>query len=160
MLQRAWPTTSRLSTPRSPLSPSSSSSSLPPGVLVPGSSLARSSSPHPIPWCRSVHRLQLAVEHHHRCHHSLHGRRGTRQLEVFRLLRLGRSLYGCLGLHLLPRSRDKGSDPRTSRQDVRREHPRTSAKWKPSKTFASTLARDGILEKEIIEATGRRGSAF
>lgn len=38
--------------------------------------------------------------------------------------------------------------------------PRTSAKWKPSKTFASTLARDGILEKEIIEATGRRGSAF
>jgi len=38
--------------------------------------------------------------------------------------------------------------------------PRTSAKWKPTKTFASTLARDGILEKEIIEATERRGSAF
>lgn len=38
--------------------------------------------------------------------------------------------------------------------------PRTSGKWKPSKTFASTLARDGILEKEIVEATQRRGSAF
>ena len=37
--------------------------------------------------------------------------------------------------------------------------PRTSAKWKPTKTFAGSVAKDGIMEKDIEEAT-RRGSAF
>ncbi|ETN39294.1 uncharacterized protein HMPREF1541_05517 [Cyphellophora europaea CBS 101466] len=39
--------------------------------------------------------------------------------------------------------------------------PRTSAKWKPSQTFASTMANDkGVLEKGIVEDVERRGSAF
>lgn len=39
--------------------------------------------------------------------------------------------------------------------------PRTSAKWKPSRTFASTVANDrGVLEKGIVEDVERRGSAF
>lgn len=28
--------------------------------------------------------------------------------------------------------------------------PRTSAKWKPTTTFASAIARDGILDKELV----------
>merc|ERR1712000_106315 len=39
--------------------------------------------------------------------------------------------------------------------------PRTSAKWRPSQTFASTMANDkGVLEKGIVEDVERRGSAF
>lgn len=38
--------------------------------------------------------------------------------------------------------------------------PRTSAAWRPTKTFAHSMAKDGVLEKEIVEAVERRGSAF
>ncbi|KAL6248258.1 hypothetical protein RBB50_004513 [Rhinocladiella similis] len=38
--------------------------------------------------------------------------------------------------------------------------PRTSSKWKPSKTFASHAARDGVLEKDIVDKVERRGSAY
>jgi sugar porter (SP) family MFS transporter len=39
--------------------------------------------------------------------------------------------------------------------------PRNSAKWKPSQTFASTMANDkGVLEKGIVDDVERRGSAF
>ncbi|KAK5200022.1 hypothetical protein LTR92_000563 [Exophiala xenobiotica] len=38
--------------------------------------------------------------------------------------------------------------------------PRTSAKWKPSKTFAHSVARDGVLEKDFIDTVERRGSAY
>lgn len=38
--------------------------------------------------------------------------------------------------------------------------PRTSAKWKPSKTFAHSVARDGVLEKDFIDKVERRGSAY
>merc|ERR1712144_171516 len=39
--------------------------------------------------------------------------------------------------------------------------PRTSAKWVPHETFASTMANDkGVLEKGIVEDVERRGSAF
>ncbi|OAL37644.1 hypothetical protein AYO20_03151 [Fonsecaea nubica] len=38
--------------------------------------------------------------------------------------------------------------------------PRTSAKWKPSTTFAQSRARDGVLEKSFIDDVARRGSAF
>jgi sugar porter (SP) family MFS transporter len=38
---------------------------------------------------------------------------------------------------------------------------RNSAKWKPSQTFASTMANErGVLEKGIVEDVERRGSAF
>ena len=37
--------------------------------------------------------------------------------------------------------------------------PRTSAKWRPTTTFAGSVAKDGVLEKDI-EAAARRGSAF
>ncbi|KAJ9613454.1 hypothetical protein H2200_003396 [Cladophialophora chaetospira] len=37
--------------------------------------------------------------------------------------------------------------------------PRTSAKWRPTRTFAGSVAKDGVLEKDL-EATARRGSAF
>jgi hypothetical protein len=29
--------------------------------------------------------------------------------------------------------------------------PRTSAKWKPTTTFASAVSKDGILDKEVIQ---------
>ncbi|KAK5449979.1 hypothetical protein LTS15_008552 [Exophiala xenobiotica] len=38
--------------------------------------------------------------------------------------------------------------------------PRTSSKWKPSKTFAHSVARDGVLEKDFIDKVERRGSAY
>lgn len=39
--------------------------------------------------------------------------------------------------------------------------PRNSAKWKPSQTFASTMANDkGVLEKGTLDDVERRGSAF
>jgi len=38
--------------------------------------------------------------------------------------------------------------------------PRTSAKWKPSKTFAGRVARDGVLEKDVVDQVERRGSAY
>lgn len=38
--------------------------------------------------------------------------------------------------------------------------PRTSAKWRPTRTFAQGMAKDGMLEKETIEAVERRGSAY
>jgi hypothetical protein len=37
--------------------------------------------------------------------------------------------------------------------------PRTSSKWRPTRTFAGSVAKDGILEKDVEEAV-RRGSAF
>lgn len=37
--------------------------------------------------------------------------------------------------------------------------PRTSAKWKPHQTFASTIGAGEYLEKETIEHASRRGSA-
>ena len=39
--------------------------------------------------------------------------------------------------------------------------PRTSSKWKPSRTFAGGMAKDasGVWEKDVEEAA-RRGSAF
>jgi hypothetical protein len=37
--------------------------------------------------------------------------------------------------------------------------PRTSSKWKPTRTFASTMAKDGVLEQNVEDAR-RRGSAF
>ncbi|KAH8170270.1 sugar transporter domain-containing protein [Sarocladium implicatum] len=37
--------------------------------------------------------------------------------------------------------------------------PRTSAKWKPHQTFASTMATGGYLDKETIANVSRRGSA-
>merc|ERR1712098_467864 len=59
-------------------------------------------SPHPLSRCRSLHCLQLAVEHHHRCHHSLHGWRRQGQPALFRLLHLGWSLHLRFCLRLLP----------------------------------------------------------
>ncbi|KAJ4603925.1 hypothetical protein HRR85_008217 [Exophiala dermatitidis] len=38
--------------------------------------------------------------------------------------------------------------------------PRTSSKWKPTKTFAQAMTKDGMLEKEVVEAVERRGSAY
>ncbi|OAP62657.1 hypothetical protein AYL99_01884 [Fonsecaea erecta] len=38
--------------------------------------------------------------------------------------------------------------------------PRTSAKWRPTTTFAHSRARDGVLEKELVDNVARRGSAF
>lgn len=38
--------------------------------------------------------------------------------------------------------------------------PRTSSKWKPTKTFASHAAKDGVLEKDIVDKVERRGSAY
>lgn len=39
--------------------------------------------------------------------------------------------------------------------------PRTSAKWKPTTTFASGMADErGVLEKSIVADVERRGSAF
>ncbi|KIX08619.1 uncharacterized protein Z518_03275 [Rhinocladiella mackenziei CBS 650.93] len=38
--------------------------------------------------------------------------------------------------------------------------PRTSSKWKPTTTFAQTMAKDGVLEKGIVQAVERKGSAF
>lgn len=37
--------------------------------------------------------------------------------------------------------------------------PRTSAKWKPHQTFASTMGAGGFMDKETIAAAERRGSA-
>ncbi|OLN96646.1 putative glucose transporter rco-3-like protein 1 [Colletotrichum chlorophyti] len=37
--------------------------------------------------------------------------------------------------------------------------PRTSAKWKPHETFASAIAKDGVLDKAVAEDIERRGSA-
>lgn len=37
--------------------------------------------------------------------------------------------------------------------------PRTSAKWKPTTTFAGSRAKDGYLEKGVVEDVERRGSA-
>lgn len=34
--------------------------------------------------------------------------------------------------------------------------PRTSAKWKPTTTFAHSMAKDGILEKETVEKIEHR----
>ncbi|EXJ65994.1 uncharacterized protein A1O5_10971 [Cladophialophora psammophila CBS 110553] len=38
--------------------------------------------------------------------------------------------------------------------------PRTSSKWRPTSTFAHSRARDGVLEKEVMDDVARRGSAF
>lgn len=38
--------------------------------------------------------------------------------------------------------------------------PRTSPKWRPTKTFAQAMAKDGILQKQDMGSVGRRGSAF
>ncbi|KAL2398129.1 Major facilitator-type transporter ecdD [Exophiala dermatitidis] len=38
--------------------------------------------------------------------------------------------------------------------------PRTSSKWRPTKTFAQAMTKDGMLEKEVVEAVERRGSAY
>merc|ERR1711977_702462 len=38
--------------------------------------------------------------------------------------------------------------------------PRTSAKWVPHETFAHSVARDGVLEKDFIDKVERRGSAY
>ncbi|KAL2429559.1 Major facilitator-type transporter ecdD [Exophiala dermatitidis] len=38
--------------------------------------------------------------------------------------------------------------------------PRTSSKWKPTKTFSQAMTKDGMLEKEVVEAVERRGSAY
>lgn len=39
--------------------------------------------------------------------------------------------------------------------------PRTSSKWKPSKTFASHMGSEGgVLNKEIVEQAERKGSIF
>lgn len=37
--------------------------------------------------------------------------------------------------------------------------PRTSAKWKPTTTFAATMSSGGVLDKAIVEDVQRRGSA-
>jgi sugar transport protein len=37
--------------------------------------------------------------------------------------------------------------------------PRTSAKWVPTTTFASTVSAGGLLDKAIVEDVERRGSA-
>lgn len=37
--------------------------------------------------------------------------------------------------------------------------PRTSAKWKPSTTFASSMSQGGLLDKSVIADVERRGSA-
>lgn len=37
--------------------------------------------------------------------------------------------------------------------------PRTSAKWKPHQTFASTIGHGGYLDKEVLANASRRGSA-
>jgi hypothetical protein len=38
--------------------------------------------------------------------------------------------------------------------------PRTSSKWKPTKTFAGAYSTGGVMEKDVIADVGRRGSAF
>jgi sugar porter (SP) family MFS transporter len=38
--------------------------------------------------------------------------------------------------------------------------PRTSSKWKPSQTFASTMSDGGMLKGEVVGDVERRGSAF
>jgi len=38
--------------------------------------------------------------------------------------------------------------------------PRTSAKWKPTTTFASTMSAGGLLDKSIVHDVERRGSAL
>lgn len=38
--------------------------------------------------------------------------------------------------------------------------PRTSAKWKPTTTFASTMSSGGLLEKSVVHDVERRGSAL
>jgi hypothetical protein len=39
--------------------------------------------------------------------------------------------------------------------------PRTSAKWRPTKTFAEQMASDrGVIEKEVIADHERKGSVF
>ena len=38
--------------------------------------------------------------------------------------------------------------------------PRTSAKWKPTTTFASTMAQGGLLDKSMVQDVERRGSAL
>jgi hypothetical protein len=39
--------------------------------------------------------------------------------------------------------------------------PRTSAKWKPTKTFAEQMgSTDGVLNKEIVADVERKGSVF
>jgi len=38
--------------------------------------------------------------------------------------------------------------------------PRTSAKWKPTTTFASTMSAGGLLDKSIVQDVERRGSAI
>ncbi|KAK1037505.1 hypothetical protein LTR33_016218, partial [Friedmanniomyces endolithicus] len=74
-------------------------------------------SAHPCPWCRPLHRLQLALELHHHRHHALHGEQDGRQPRVQRLLHLGLPLHRRLHLRLLPRPGDQGPLPRASRQN-------------------------------------------
>ena len=38
--------------------------------------------------------------------------------------------------------------------------PRTSSKWKPTRTFASTVGAEGGLGKEVLEETERKGSVY
>lgn len=38
--------------------------------------------------------------------------------------------------------------------------PRTSSKWRPTKTFAEQMSQGGVLNKELVEDAERRGSAF
>ena len=38
--------------------------------------------------------------------------------------------------------------------------PRTSAKWRPSKTFAEQMSSGGVLNKEIVADVERKGSVF
>lgn len=38
-------------------------------------------------------------------------------------------------------------------------NPRTSAKWRPTTTFASQVATGGMLDKNILDEAERRGSA-
>jgi len=66
---------------------------------------------HPCPWCRPLHRLQLALELHHHRHHALHGEQDGRQPRVQRLLHLGLPLHRRLHLRLLPRPGDQGTFP-------------------------------------------------
>jgi hypothetical protein len=38
--------------------------------------------------------------------------------------------------------------------------PRTSARWKPTTTFASAMSSGGLLEKSVVQDVERRGSAL
>lgn len=39
--------------------------------------------------------------------------------------------------------------------------PRTSAKWRPTKTFAETMgSQGGVLNKELVQDAERKGSVF